>query len=160
MLLVANLVGYVVGMLFTIRASVLLLAICMFLYMALAPVIEAAEQTVLQRVVPYDKQGRVFGFAQAVEVAAAPITAFLIGPIAEFGLIPYMEEGRGGVHFGWLLGDGDARGIALVFVAGSVIGLVATLLALVSRPYRRLSRAYEEAPPPPTGGAAEPATTS
>ena len=155
MLLLANLAGYVVGLLFTIRESVLLLAIGMFLYMALAPVIEAAEQTVLQRVVPYDKQGRVFGFAQAVEVAAAPITAFLIGPIAEFGLIPYMEEGRGGVHFGWLLGDGDARGIALVFVAGSVIGLVMTLLALASKPYRVLSRAYDEAPAPPTGGAAE-----
>lgn len=158
-LLLANLAGYVVGMLFTIRESVLLLAVGMLVYMALVPLIEAAEQTVLQRVVPYDKQGRVFGFAQAVEVAAAPVTAFLIGPIAEFGLIPYMESGRGQQDFGWLLGDGDARGIALVFVISSLIGLVATALALVSRPYRRLSRAYEEAPPPPTGGA-EPATTS
>ena len=153
-MLLANLAGYVVGMVFTLRESVPLLAAGMLVYMALVPLIESAEQTVLQRVVPYDKQGRVFGFAQAVEVGAAPITAFLIGPIAEFGLIPYMESGSGQQDFGWLLGDGDARGIALVFVASALVGLVATALALVSRSYHTLSRAYDEASPSPTGGAA------
>lgn len=150
-LLLANLGGYLVGLFFTLRESVLLLAAGMLAYMALMPLIEAAEQTVLQRVVPYDKQGRVFGFAQAVEVAAAPITAFLIGPAAEFWLIPYMESGPGRQTLGWLLGDGEARGIALVFVASSVIGLATTGFALASRPYRDLSRAYEDTPPPPTG---------
>ena len=38
----------------------------------------AAEQTVLQRVVPFERQGRVFGFAQSVEQAASPLTAFLV----------------------------------------------------------------------------------
>lgn len=155
-LLLANIGVYLVGMIFAIRESIVLLAVGLLVYMALVPFIEAAEQTVLQRVVPYDKQGRVFGFAQAVEVAAAPVTAFLIGPIAQFGLIPYMESGRGRQDFGWLLGDGDARGIALVFVTSSVIGLAATLLALASRPYRVLSQAYGDAPEVPTGGDPKP----
>lgn len=154
-LLLANLAGYVVGLVFAIRESVVLLTVGLLIYLALIPFIEAAEQTVLQRVVPYDKQGRVFGFAQAVEVGAAPISAFLIGPIAEFGLIPYMESGDGRQDFGWLLGDGDARGIALVFVAVSVAGLVMTALALASRPYRVLSASYEEAAPSPVGGVPE-----
>ena len=66
---------------------------------------------------PFRTQGRVFGFAQSVELAASPISAFLIGPIAEFALIPYMESAEGRETWRWLVGDGDARGIALVFIA-------------------------------------------
>ena len=58
------------------------------------PYIEAAEQTVLQRVVPYERQGRVFGFAQSVEQSASPLTAFLISPLAQFVFIPFMTDRR------------------------------------------------------------------
>jgi len=37
--------------------------------------------TTFQKVVPFKEQGRVFGFAQSLETAASPVTAFLIGPI-------------------------------------------------------------------------------
>ena len=57
-------------------------AVGIFLYMCLIPAVEAAEQTVIQRVVPLERQGRVFGFAMAVETAAAPLTAFLIAGLA------------------------------------------------------------------------------
>ena len=117
------------------------------LYMCVIPIAEAAEQTILQRVVPYRTQGRVFGFAQSVEAAASPVSAFLIGPIAQFWLIPYMASDAGKERFGWLLGAGEARGIALVFLLAGAIMLVTVLLALASRPYRQLSRAYASAPP-------------
>ncbi len=84
----------------------------------LIPAVEAAEQTVIQKVVPFKTQGRVFGFAQAFESAAAPITAFLIAPIAQFLIIPYMDSQAGMDAWGWLLGDGKARGIALVLLVG------------------------------------------
>lgn len=93
----------------------------------------------------YEKQGRVFGLAQAVEVAASPISAFVVGPVAQFA-IPYMATPEGRAAWGWLLGDGQARGIAAVFVVAGVVGLAATLLALASRPYRTLSDAYTAAP--------------
>ena len=67
----------------------------MFLYLCLMPFIEAAEQTVLQKVVPFERQGRVFGFAQSVEQSASPLTAFLISPIAQFVVIPFMTTGSG-----------------------------------------------------------------
>ena len=101
----------------------------------------------MQRVVPYEKQGRVFGFAASVESAAAPVSAFLIGPIAQFWLIPYMESSQGQDTFGWLLGDGEARGIALAFVGASLVLLLVVLLAFFSKPYRELSEAYAAAPP-------------
>jgi DHA3 family multidrug efflux protein-like MFS transporter len=131
------------GALFTIREWWLLYAIGTWLYMALIPAVEAAEQTVIQKVVPFRRQGRVFGFAQAFESAAAPITAFLIAPIAQFWIIPYMNSDSGRATWGWLLGEGDARGIALVFLFSGLVLVVFALIAFSTRSYRLLSEEYQ-----------------
>ena len=68
-------------------------AVGMFIWLLMIPVIEAAEQTVLQRSIPFERQGRVFGFAQLVENAAAPLTAMFMGPIAERVFMPFMTDG-------------------------------------------------------------------
>lgn len=141
------------GALFTIREWWWLYAIGIFLYLVLIPAVEAAEQTVVQRVVPYERQGRVFGFAQAFEAAAAPITSFLIAPIAQFALIPLLRSREGQATWGWLLGDGEMRGIALVFLFAGIALVLLAIAALGSRAYRILSREYEE------GAASEPATS-
>ena len=146
-LLLVNVGVAVLGMAFAIRELWWLYALGILVFMCLMPVAEAAEQTIIQRVVPFERQGRVFGFAQSVEMAASPITAFVIGPIAQFGLIPYMQTDAGRSTWGWLLGDGEARGIALVFVLASLVLLVTVLLAFVSSPYRRLSRSYATSAP-------------
>nr|WP_255443796.1 MFS transporter [Tessaracoccus sp. MC1679] len=127
---------------FTLRESVVALAIGIFAYMVIVPFMEASEQTLLQRVVPLAKQGRVFGFAQAVEMSAAPLSAFVIGPVAEFWLIPYAESPQGRTDWGWLLGEGNARGIALVFVLFSIAGLLVTGAAFFTRTYRLLNVSY------------------
>jgi DHA3 family multidrug efflux protein-like MFS transporter len=141
-LLLVNIVLWTVTVLFPLRSSIVMLTAGMAVYMLLVPVAEAAEQTVLQRVVPFERQGRVFGFAQSIEQAASPITAFLIGPLAQFVVIPFMTDGWGAEHLGPWFGTGADRGLALVFVAVGVIGLFVTTLALLSRPYRRLRDAY------------------
>ncbi|MFC7267414.1 MFS transporter [Microbacterium fluvii] len=134
------------GSLFTIREWWWLYALGIWVYMCLIPVIEAAEQTVIQRVVPYETQGRVFGFAQAFEAAAAPVTAFVIAPLAQFWIIPYMESDAGQQQWGWLVGEGDARGIALVFFFAGLVMVVLALLAFTTKAYRTLSAEYAEAP--------------
>jgi Major Facilitator Superfamily. len=141
MLLFVMIMG-LLGSLFTIREFWWLYAGGIWLYMVLVPAIEAAEQTVIQKVVPFRTQGRVFGFAQAFEAAAAPITAFLIAPIAEFAIIPYMESTAGAATWGWLLGDGSARGIALVFLIAGLIMIVVAGLAFLTRSYRTLSQTF------------------
>jgi len=146
-LLLVNVGVAVVGMTFTVREWAWLYAVGIFVFMCIIPAAEAAEQTILQRVVPFRTQGRVFGFAQSVELAASPISAFLIGPIAEFWLIPYMDGAEGRETWGWLVGEGEARGMALAFIAAGLIMLVTVAIALVSAPYRRLSKAYADAPP-------------
>ena len=120
------------------------LTIGMAVYMLLIPYAEAAEQTILQRVVPYERQGRVFGFAQSVEQAASPLTAFLIGPLTQLVFIPFDDRRAGARLIGGWFGTGPDRGIALVFVLTGIIGLVVTGLALSSRYYRQLSERYLE----------------
>jgi MFS transporter, DHA3 family, multidrug efflux protein len=147
-LLLVNLVLWLGTALFPLRSSIVLLAIGMTVFMFLMPFAEASEQTVLQRVVPYERQGRVFGFAQSVEQAASPLTAFLISPIAQFVVIPFMTDGAGARAIGGWFGTGPDRGLALVFVVTALIGLLVTVLALLSAPYRRLSAAYRTSAPP------------
>ena len=141
-LLLVNLVLWTVTALFPVRSSIVLLAAGMAVFMLMMPFAEAAEQTVLQKVVPFERQGRVFGFAQSVEQAASPLTAFLMGPIAQFLVIPFMTDGWGADTLGPWFGTGADRGLALVFVVTGVVGLLTTLLALRSRSYRRLSRSF------------------
>ncbi|MHC6178146.1 MFS transporter [Glutamicibacter endophyticus] len=144
-LLIAVMAMGALGALFTIRESVWLFVLGTWLYMMLIPAAEAAEQTVIQRVVPYARQGRVFGFAQMLEAAAAPITAFLIAPFAQYLIIPYMRTEQGLDTFNWLLGGGGTRGIALIFCVAGVIMVIVALLALASRPYRELSASFGSA---------------
>jgi DHA3 family multidrug efflux protein-like MFS transporter len=141
-LLLVNLVLWTVTALFPVRSSIVLLAAGMAVFMLMMPFAEAAEQTVLQKVVPFERQGRVFGFAQSVEQAASPLTAFLMGPIAQFLVIPFMTDGWGADVLGPWFGTGAERGLALVFMVTGVVGIVTTLLALRSRSYRRLSRSF------------------
>ena len=76
LLLLINIAMWSITALFPVRSSIVLLTIGFTLYMCLIPVAEAAEQTILQKVVPFTEQGRVFGFAQTIETLAAPVTAF------------------------------------------------------------------------------------
>jgi DHA3 family multidrug efflux protein-like MFS transporter len=151
-LLLGNAVMWTVTIAFPIRSEILPLALGFFIYLILAPVVEASEQTTVQRVVPFREQGRVFGFAQSLETAASPITAFLIGPIAQFWVIPSMTGGTLADTIGAWFGTGPARAMALIFIVAGVIGLVATLLALRSRAYRELSARYIGTPAPEAEG--------
>jgi MFS transporter, DHA3 family, multidrug efflux protein len=143
-ILLVNVVTWTATALFPLRSSILLLSISMMAFMLLMPFAEAAEQTVLQRVVPFERQGRVFGFAQSVEQAASPLTAFLVAPATQLWVIPSMTDGAGARAIGGWFGTGPDRGIALVFVVAGLVGVGATLLAFASRSYRRLSAAYRD----------------
>jgi DHA3 family multidrug efflux protein-like MFS transporter len=156
-LFLSNLAMWTICIFFTIQASIVLLTVGMFIWLCLIPVVEAAEQTILQKVVSPERQGRVFGFAQSVEQAASPITAFMIGPIAQLIFIPFMTTGSGVELLGPWFGTGTDRGIALLFIVAGLMGLVVTLLAMRSKSYRLLSKQYgapdETAAPQPVAQA-------
>lgn len=141
-LFAANIIIWIIACFFTIQQSIILLAVGNFIYLIVMPYIEASEQTILQKVVPLERQGRVFGFAQSVEQAASPLTAFFIGPIAQFVFIPFMTNGIGADVIGDFFGRGPDRGIALVFTATGITGLIITLYAMRTKYYGMLSRRY------------------
>ncbi len=138
----ANICIWIISSLFTIQPSIVLLSVGMFIYLSVVPFIEAAEHTIIQRVVPLERQGRVFGFAQSVEMSASPLTTFMIGPIAELFFIPFMTTGRGVDLIGGWFGTGADRGIALVFTLTGILGLIMTIVAMNSKYYKLLSNRY------------------
>jgi len=146
-LLLVNLITWTVCIFFTIQPSIVLLSIGFFVWMLLGPYAEAAEHTTLQKVVPFERQGRVFGFAQSIEQSASPVTAFLIGPLTQFIFIPFMTTGAGVALIGDWFGTGPDRGIALVFITGGILGLLMTIIAFNSKYYKQLSARYAEATP-------------
>jgi DHA3 family multidrug efflux protein-like MFS transporter len=141
-LLLVNLIVWAVAALFTVQSSILLLTIGCFIWLFLGPYAEAAEQTTLQKVVPFERQGRVFGFAQSVEQAASPLTAFLIAPLTQFIFVPLMTGGAGADLIGDWYGRGAERGIAIVFSITGLLGVLATIAAFRSQSYRQISAAY------------------
>lgn len=141
-LFTANIIIWTISSIFTVQPSIILLMTGMFIYLAVVPFIEAAEHTIIQKVVAEDRQGRVFGVAQSIEQAASPLTSFLIGPIAQFFFIPFMTTGEGVRLIGRWYGTGPARGISLVFTLTGLIGLIMTIVALRSRFYKKLSQRY------------------
>jgi DHA3 family multidrug efflux protein-like MFS transporter len=145
LILIANLVNWTVCSVFALRSSIVLLTIGMVVWLALIPVIEAGEHTMLQRSIPFERQGRVFGFAQLLENAATPLTAFLMAPLAEAVFMPTMTDGLGADLIGGWFGTGPQRGIALMFTLAGLIGVAVTLLARSSRSLRQLDPSGEEA---------------
>ena len=141
LIVIGNIVNWAVCALFPLRSSIVLLTVGMVVWLFLIPVIEAGEQTVLQKVIPFERQGRVFGFAQLVENAAAPITAFLMAPLAESVFMPFMTDGGGVDLIGGWFGTGPERGLGLMFVLAGLLGVLVTAAVRVSRSYRQLSAA-------------------
>ncbi len=141
-LFAANICIWTICSVFTIQPNIILLAVGMFIYLSVVPFIEASEHTIIQKVVPAERQGRVFGFAQSVEMAASPLTTFFIGPLAELVFIPFMTTGAGVNLIGGWFGTGADRGIALVFTLTGIIGLCITLISMNTKYYRILSDRY------------------
>lgn len=139
-----NIITWTVCIFFTIQPSIALLTIGTFIWMFFIPFTEAIEQTIFQKVVPPERLGRVIGFAQSVEQAASPVTAFLIGPIAQLIFIPFMTTGAGVHLMGSWFGTGLGRGIALVFMTAGAVGLAVTLVAMRSNAYQLLAERYRE----------------
>jgi len=143
-LFLANIVIWSNAVFFALQPSIILLSIGITIWLGLFPVIQASEQTIIQKVVAQNFQGRVFGFSRSIEQSVAPLTAFIIGPIAQLIFIPFMTTGSGVQLIGSWFGTGTGRGIALVFIIAGIIGLVVTLFAMRSKIYKLLAKRYLE----------------
>lgn len=141
-LLLMNLLLWGTCIIFPTVSSIWLVGLGFFAFMLLSPIAEACEQTILQKVVPLERQGRVFGFGQSLENIASPFTAFLVGPLTQFLVIPWLASPEGTIIFGGWWGTTPDRAMALMFVLAGCIGLIITMIAFTTRSYRNLSTSY------------------
>lgn len=141
-LLLVNLIMWIICMIFPVISSIWLVGIGFFGFMMLSPIAESAEQTIMQKVVPLERQWRVFGFGQSMENIASPLTAFMIGPLTQFLVIPWLASPAGNDIFSGWWGTTPDRAMALVFVLAGFIGLIVTLIAFRTQSYDNLKKNY------------------
>jgi DHA3 family multidrug efflux protein-like MFS transporter len=55
-----------------------------------------------------------------------------------------MNSDAGKEQFTWLLGTGNARGIAMVFLVAGIIAIIITVLAFRTKSYKLLSKSYAD----------------
>lgn len=141
-LLLVNVIMWTICILFPVISSIWLVGIGFFGFMMLGPIAESAEQTIMQKVVPLERQGRVFGFGQSMENIASPLTAFFIWPLTQFLVIPWLASPAGNDIFSVWWGTTPDRAMALVFVFAWLIGLIVTITAFTTKSYKKLSETY------------------
>lgn len=128
--------------------SLPLVAAVGFLFFLCVPVIAASNDTLWQAKVPNDLQGRCFAIQRVLTEAAMPIGFCLAGPLIEHVFEPVMANGgalSGSV--GALIGVGEGRGIALLFIVlgGLMTGVAA--LAWTAPTLRQIEERLPDAAP-------------
>ncbi|MYM91992.1 MFS transporter, partial [Rugamonas sp. FT82W] len=133
-----------------------------FAMFAVLPAISAANDSIWQRKVPAELQGRCFAIQRLLSEAAMPLGYCLAGPLAEHLFEPLLAPGGAlAATAGPLIGTGPGRGIGLMFI---VLGLLMAAAAMAAYSIRAI-RQVEQLPdavagPAPTAPAPTPATTT
>ncbi|WP_223635570.1 MFS transporter [Corallococcus sp. EGB] len=104
------------------RPSVPLVATAAALYLFTMPPVMAGIQSIWQRKIPADLQGRAAAVKRMILLCVSPLASLLAGPLADDLFEPAMRQGGAlASSMGRLLGVGPGRGIAVIFI---VLGLV------------------------------------
>ena len=136
------------------RESVALLALAHFGLLIGSPLINGSVQVLLQKKVPHDVQGRVFAAGRMLAMIAIPVAYLLSGPLADQVFNPLMRQsGALADSVGQVIGVGEMRGVALMYILTGVMTLIGTGVAFLYGPMRRIERELPDVtpddPPPP-----------
>ncbi len=127
-LFLVNIAMWTICVFFTLHASIVLLTAGLFVWLCLIPLPKPRSRRSCRRPSHLSVRDACLDFAQSIEQAASPITAFLIGPIARVRLHPIYDQGAPvSSLIGPWFGTGADRGIALVFIVAGLIGLMVML---------------------------------
>jgi MFS family permease len=122
--------------------SALLIAFVAPAFLFTVPVMMGSTMAILQSRVPGDVQGRVFAATRMLLQAAVPLAYVSAGPLADYLFEPLMAPGGAlAGSLGALIGVGDGRGVALMFMLS---GLVAAGLAVAGSLNPRVRRVEDE----------------
>lgn len=142
------------------RPNVWLIGAAAFGFLAMSPVVVASSQAIWQSKVPAALQGRVFSLRRVVALSAAPLAFAIAGPLADRVFEPAMAPG--GLlapTVGRVLGTGEGRGVALLFVLLGVLILLSLAVAVSVRKLRDVEIELPDAVQPEERRAAEAGTS-
>ena len=139
---VSSLLGIV---LMGLGRSVPVWATAAFFGVFFVPIINGSNQAIWQAKVPPDLQGRVFSIRRLIAWFVSPAAMLVAGPLADRLMEPAMQDPSSliAITFGWLVGTGQGRGMALMFIMG---GLAAACVVLGGYAFRILRRAEDLLP--------------
>ncbi len=130
------------------RASVALIALAHFAVLVGSPIVNGSLQVLLQRKVPADVQGRVFSAARMLSWASIPLAYVLSGPLADRVFQPIMAPtGLLAGSIGQVIGVGDGRGIALMYIVFGLVTLIGSAAAYFYAPMRRVEHDLPDVTP-------------
>jgi MFS transporter, DHA3 family, macrolide efflux protein len=110
-----------------------------FFFAAGIPIMASSSQTIWQRKVAPDVQGRVFAIRSMLATASLPLAHLTSGPLADYVFNPLLVEGgalAGSV--GRVIGVGPSRGIGLMFMVLGGLVIVLVIYGFFNPRLRRL----------------------
>jgi hypothetical protein len=111
-------------------ASMPVVTLCAGLFLFTFPLMGGSIQTLWQRKVPHELQGRVFATKRMIAIAASPVASLMSGPLADRYFEPWLAPGGAlADSVGRVVGTGTGRGIGFLFV---VLGLVMTVNVIIT----------------------------
>ncbi|WP_375760791.1 MFS transporter [Corallococcus exercitus] len=141
--------------------SVPLVATAAALYLFTMPPMVASSQSIWQRKIPADLQGRAASVKRMITLCMSPIASLIAGPLADDIFEPAMAQGGAlAGTMGRLLGVGPGRGIAVIFIVLGLVTLTNVAFGWSNPRLRNLDRelpdALPDASPTPDTAAAPP----
>jgi DHA3 family macrolide efflux protein-like MFS transporter len=128
-----NLLAGVALLAAALPASAVVVAGGAFVFMSTIPMVMGCSNAIWQSKVPPAVQGRVFAMRRMMALTAPPVGALFAGPLADTFFEPWMASGGAlADSFGRVLGTGDGRGIALLYVTLGALLWVNVLVAWMS----------------------------
>jgi MFS family permease len=130
------------------RESVIMIALARFAVLIGSPIVNGTAHVLQQRKVPADMQGRVFATSRMLSWMSIPLAYLLSGPLADSLFEPALaQNGILAGSIGQIIGVGDGRGMALMFIIGGLLTLLGTLAAFLYAPMRNIERELPDVTP-------------
>jgi MFS family permease len=122
----------------------LILGAAAFLFFVAEPFVGGCSQAIWLAKTPPDVQGRVFATRRMIAWSTLPLAYLVAGPLADRVFEPLMADGGGlSGSIGRIIGTGEGRGIALLYV---LLAFALAAITLAGALYPRLRNLERELP--------------
>jgi DHA3 family macrolide efflux protein-like MFS transporter len=153
-ILIGTLLQGVVLMFSGLRPSAVLITAAGFAFLFFFPISTTCSQTLWQRKVAPEVQGRVFAMRQMIAMSSLPVAYLVGGPLSDRLFTPLLMPGGAlATSVGHLIGTGRGRGVALFIMTLGALNVLIAIGGFLYSPLRqvedRIPDAVPDTPAPP-----------